>query len=225
MNNTNRYHILSVRKRRKHVAAVAIQPALELDEIKWESDEKGMLLLDLSLLEDGVIAQGMSLTYDEMAELIKESYCRKAKSRALWYLSSADHSQKGLKRKLMRYYPEYACESAVERMAQLGYIDDEKFARNTCEVLSARGMSDQAMVSKLISLGVDSRLAKECVFAASNDPTQQIDTLIKKLYARKLQNPENVPKVVAALARRGFKFSDIKTAIGKYTETEIDEEC
>lgn len=225
MNNSGMYLIVSAKKRRKHIVAVETNPAANEQDFKCDRDEKGLLLLDLSLLEDGIVAQGLLLSGEDLADIIKESYCRKAKSRAIWYLSSADHSKKGLKRKLMRYFPEYAAESAINRMEELGYIDDEKFARSACEVYAAKGMSDSAIVSKLVSQGVDSALAKECVAGSSNDPAQQIELIINKHYARKLQNPENLPKVVAALARRGFRFSDIKSVLKNYTETEIDEEC
>ena len=225
MNNQNPYRVVSIKPRRKHIVALKLEPDIEKGEIKCETDEKGHLLLDLSLLEDGIISENMLLDFEGIEALVNESYFRKAKSKALWHLSTGDHSKKGLLRKLMRCYPEAACIKAVERMCDLGYIDDEKFARNSCEVLSSRGLSNSAIISKLVSLGVASDLAKECVRNAGNDQIEQIDMIIKKRYINKLSDAKSIEKTIAALARRGFSFSDIRAAIKKYTDTEFNEEC
>lgn len=225
MNNSELYRIVSVRKRRKHIAAIAVTPAVSPEELKCERDEKGLILLDFSLAEDGLISENMQFQLEDLSRLIEESYYRKAKSRAVWYLSSADHSEKGLLRKLMRYFPEDASRKAVEKMAELGYIDDEKFARNTCEILSSRGLSDSAMVSKLIAAGVSPALAKETVRNAGNDPAEQIELIIRKKYINKLRDEDSIRRTVNALARRGFSFGDIRAAIRKFTDTEINEEC
>ncbi len=225
MNNQNCYRIVSVKKRRKHIAAIGLEPPVSPEELKCERDDRGFILLDLSLMEDGIVAENMVLGFDDIVRLVEESYYRQAKSRAVWYLSSGDHSQKGLMRKLMRLYPEYACRRAVDKMCELGYIDDEKYARNTCEVLAARGMSDSAIVSKLIANGVSPALAKACVADAENDQAEQLDLIIRKKYINKLGDEDSVRKTVNALARRGFSFGDIRAAIKKYTDTEINEEC
>lgn len=225
MNNFEFYSVLSVKRRRKHIAAVCVSPEVSEQELPCSRDKNGWLQVDLSLMEDGIIAEGMRLDFEELRALTEESYRRKAKDRALWYLSAADHSKKGLKRKLTRYFPEYAADFAVDRMCELGYINDEKYAKNTCEILNARGMSANAIVSKLVASGVPSQLAKEVVRESDTDQVGQIELLIEKKYKNKLGDEDSVRRTVNSLARRGFSFSDIKTAIKKYTDTDFNEEC
>lgn len=225
MNNPFTYRIISIKQRRKHIAAIKFEPEFSPQGCRLEKDDKGLLLLDISLWEDGLIAENMELSEEEILALSAESYYRKAKSRALWQLSVASHSKKGLYKKLIRLYPEEACQKAVDKMEELGYIDDEKYAKNACEVLSSRGLSNSAIVAKLIASGVPSPLAKECVNDAANDQLEQIDYIIQKKYINRLGDEKSVEKVVAALARRGFSFRDIRSAIKKYTDTEFYEEC
>ena len=225
MNNPNIYRVISVKKRRKHLCAVVLEPVLELSDVQYEKDDKGTLLLDFSLAEDGIVAENMQLGETDIIGLVNESYYRKAKSRALWYLSSADQSRRGLIRKLSRTFPAAACEKAVDKMCEMGYIDDEKFAKSQCEILAARGLSNSGIVSKLISYGVSPALAKECVQEAETDQVAQIENLIQKKYRNKLGDDDSVRRTVSALARRGFSFSDIRAAIKKFTDTQIDEEC
>lgn len=224
MNNSHLYSVLSVKKRRKHIAGVALCPELP-EETKCERDKAGLWAVDLSLMEEGIIAEGMKLSLEQVEELIRESCCRKAKDRAVWYLSSADHSEKGLKRKLMRYFPEYAAEYAVNRMCELGYINDEKYARNACEMLINRGLSSRAIVSKLVSCGVSPVLAKSVVEETDTDQVEQITALIERKFRNRLSDEDSVRRTVNSLARRGFSFSDIKTALRKYTDTDLSEEC
>ena len=51
-----------------------------------------------------------------------------------------------------------------------------------------------------------------------SDEVASILSLIEKKYATKLLERDNFQKVYASLVRRGFSYSDVKTALKKYTD-------
>lgn len=73
--------------------------------------------------------------------------------------------------------------------------------------------------------GLDRQLAKESLKAVQADPVEQLEKIIQKRYAKKLgQGKEGRQKVFAALARLGFDYEDIKTALSEYNWEENEDE-
>jgi SOS response regulatory protein OraA/RecX len=50
---------------------------------------------------------------------------------------------------------------------------------------------------------------------------ERIADLLLKKYVNKLENGEDAEKVIAALARKGFRFSDIRDAVRMINSGEI----
>ncbi len=188
-----------------------------LTAVKLENGEE--LLLDTETVIARDLKPGVFI--DDPDTLLYESDFKRAKSRALWYLSRSDHSQKVLKDKLTAAgFSEQAITATVERMCELGLIDDHKLARRLCENLSFAGSSKKEIYYKLINKGIPSDIAKEILSEDENEESQKILHLLKTKYSSKLDTPEGVQKVIAALARKGFSFYDIKDAIKSYNEEE-----
>ena len=160
---------------------------------------------------------------DDPDALLYESDFKRAKSRALWYLSRGDLTEKGLLDKLkLAGFGEKASADATERMKELGLIDDEKFARRLAEMLESSGSSEKEIYFKLVNKGVPSIVAKEVLSERETDESEKIKKLLYTKYQSKLNTDEGVQKVIASFARKGFSFSDIKDAIRAYNE-EIEE--
>ena len=92
--------ILEIRPRRKQVSGIVFD--CEIDPKEWgaDPDAAGYLSLDSELCEIKGLKAGMSLTDEQLENLIRESHTKRAKSRAMWYLSSSDCSRKTLIEKL-----------------------------------------------------------------------------------------------------------------------------
>jgi regulatory protein len=198
--------IIALQNRRKHLTAVKLE----------NGDE---LLLDTEIAVAKDLKPGVFI--DDPDALLYESNFKRAKSRALWYLSRGDHSEKGLREKLLSAgFGEEASTAAVERMTELGLINDEKFAKRLVENLSLSGTSKKEIYYKLINKGISSHLAKEILSEDDGDESKKILHLLKTKYSSKLGSDEGAQKVIAALARKGFSFYDIKEAIKAYNEEE-----
>ena len=156
----------------------------------------------------------------ETLEKIKfESDYVRAKSRALWYLDRMDYSEKALYNKLVeKGFSKKACSQVLAKFVELGLVDDRRYAERLCEKLIESGHSKRAALQKMLLKGVPYDLAKEFLSDAETDEVANILLLVEKKYASKLSDPENYQKVYASLVRRGFSYSDVKTALKKYTE-------
>ena len=80
-----------------------------------------LLTLDLDYASNLCIHKGDTLTAEKIAEYTAESDFIRAKSRGMWFLSRADHSEKVLYDKIVKGgIPETAAAQAIERLKELG---------------------------------------------------------------------------------------------------------
>ena len=185
-------------------------------------DGKEFLLNAETVLGAG-LAKGAEIEEKKFLALCKQSDCDRAKSRALWYISRADHSEKALYDKLCRAFPRFAAEYAVERLKELGLIDDMAYAERLAKTLSDANVSDREIKRKLFVKGVPNEIARDAVDSLSSDSLSQITALLETKYKNRLQSEDGIRKTYAALVRKGFSYSDVRTALKEYSE--ILENC
>lgn len=196
--------VISIKNCRKHITAVML-------------DDGSELLLDNDIVAEKNLRPGGIVTDPDA--LLYESDFKRAKSRALWYLSRGDLSEKALAEKLKAAgFKEEAVETTVFRMTELGLIDDEKYAAHLCEYLKNTGISRKELYFKLINKGIPSEIAKYAVEEDDIDEAEIVLKLIKGKYQTKMETEEGIKKVFAALVRKGFSYSDIKDAFKAYNE-------
>ncbi len=196
--------IISIKSGKKHLDHIILEDGTEIS-------------LDKDVVEAKKLCPGAEVS-DPEALKYESDYVR-SKSRALWYLSRSDHSKKALRDKLIAAgFDPAACEESVNRMAELGLIDDEKYARRLAEYLSASGSSKKEIAYKLTLKGIPSDIIKEISYEDESDESEKILKLIETKYKSKLGSEKDLEKVFAALVRKGFSYSDIKSALRTYSE-------
>lgn len=201
--------VTAVEPRRKSLSALYI-------------DGEFAMKLDTQTLLENRIVPGVEIDDDRLHELIKLSDLRRAKEKALWLMSYRDHSSKELHDKLLRDFSEEASAQAVERMNELGLINDEAFAKRFASELHSKHQSPSTIRYKLIQKGIDRDTAEGIVEELEIDPAEEIEALIEKKYARSLSDEKGIRRTVAALQRAGYRFSDIKSVLSRYTEDDYD---
>lgn len=199
--------ITAIEPRRKSLSAIFI-------------DGEYALKLDTETVISRRLKIGAEIDDERLHELIKASDAKRAKEKALWLISYRDHSEGELRQKLRRDFGEEAVDKAVERLCELGLINDESFARKYAESLSHKHMSQRQIEQKLRQKGLDKDLADEAVEDLDLDEKEEIRALINKKYLRKLSDEGDLRRTVAALQRRGFGYSDIRSVIEEFTEFE-----
>ena len=122
-------------------------------EVRFDDDT--YINVDKTLAEEKNLKVGNSFTDDEIFALEDESEIMRCTSRALYYLSSSDKSEKALYDKLIKAgFMKTAVEKTIERMKELSYINDEEFAVRQERKFSEMGFSKRECVNRLVKAGI-----------------------------------------------------------------------
>ena len=180
-------------------------------------EDESELLLDSEIVVINDLRPGVFL--DDPDALLYESNLKRAKNRALWYLSRGDLSEKKLREKLLSggFMPS-ATDAAIERMKELELIDDQRLAQRLYGYLSESGASKREIFHKLQNKGIPFEVAKSVVENDDSDESEKLLKLIRTKYSGKLDTEEGVRKTFNTLIRHGFSYSDVRDALKAYSE-------
>ena len=192
--------ITAVEPRRKQMCALFI-------------DGEYVMNLDAQTLIENRFDVGREIDDDELREIIDKSNERRAKEKALWLISYRSHSKKELFDKLKRSFDEDSAQKAVDRMEELGLINDEEFARLYArKLVNGKKMSVRAAEFELYRKGIDKITAEQVLGELEYDPQTQIIEFITKKY-KNIQDEKIKRRAVAALQRKGYSWEEIRQAI------------
>ncbi len=203
------------------MTVTAVEPRRKSLSALYIDGEYAMKLDTQTLLENRITA-GVEIDDEDLHRLVELSNLRRAKEKALWLISYRDHSSKELYDKLRRDYSEEAAQKALQRMQELGLINDEAFAKRYAAELHSKHQSPSTIRYKLIEKGIDRDTADEIVESLEIDPAHEIAALIEKKYARNLHDEKGIRRTVSALQRAGYRFSDIKSVLSSYIQDDYD---
>ena len=181
-------------------------------------DGEFVMNLDARTLIENRFDVGREIDDEDLHEIIKLSNERRAKEKALWLISYRDHSKKELTDKIKRTADEESAEKAVERMEELGLVNDELYAqRYANKLIFTKHMSKNAVVFELARKGIDKDVAEEILDNIEVDESQQIREIIDKKY-KNLNDEKIKRRAVSALQRLGYRWDDIRCVLDEYIE-------
>lgn len=100
----------------------------------------------------------------------------------------------------------------VERCRQLGYLDDERFARQWIENRRlTRPTSQRKLRSELVAKRITPAIIDQ-VLADDRHQTDEAEVLAKLIAKKRTRYPDNT-KLMQYLARQGFSYDDIRSAL------------
>ena len=162
---------------------------------------------------------GSDITDEELYELIEKSKINRAKEKALYLIEYRARTRKEITDKLIPLHGENAAELAVERLEELGLIDDEAFAKEYAEqLLTKRKYSVKRAAYEMQKKGIDRDLIDEILEEMEPDPIEQIVSLLETKYARYLDDEKGIARAVNGLKSMGYGWYDIKEAMAEFTE-------
>ena len=101
-------------------------------------------------------------------------------------------------------------ERVYDRLVEKGYIDDEKFTRYWVENRNlTKGASRRKLQAELRSKGVNASIIDKYL----DDSPRSDEEEIKKIIAKKRNRYPDDQKLMQYLARQGFGYDDIKSAL------------
>ena len=179
-------------------------------------------------LSSGFIS-GDEIDDGDLAAFKEAAGSRLAFNSAMFSLDLRDHSEREMRNKLSRKFDENSVNEAVEKLVDLGLLNDRRYAENLIRELFERKKYGKNRVrNELFRRGIASDIINDVIEDYENendtDNVKTIVDIIRKKYYNKLVDEKSRQKVVAALVRLGFSFSDIRQAMSEFSSDEIFEE-
>ena len=185
-------------------------------------DGEFALKLDTETILSHRIDVGTEIDDDDLKALIESSDIKRAKDKAMWLISYRDHAKKELIDKVSKDSSVDAATKAVERLEELGLIDDERFARHyASDLMNIKHLSPFGAKRKLIEKGIDRDLAQDIIDELDCNIDDNITAVIDKKYSKNLSDEKGRRRCINGLMRLGYSYSDIKSALSQYTDIEI----
>ena len=193
-------------------------------KIHLHLDGEYQITTDIDFWAENFIKDGTEIDEDEWEDLVDKINYKKAVNKCYDLLSRRDHSVKELRTKLLRTVDEVNADRAIDRMLELGYLNDEHYAEVLLKHLrDEKKMSSSFIKREMRKRGIDSEIVNNLFEENEIDNVSSICEHILTKYARKLNQEGGKDKVFAALTRKGFKYSDIKEAFYKVENDEYQQ--
>lgn len=201
------------------------------DRVNISVDGKYRFSLDIFQVSDLGIKIGKEYNDDELLELETESQFGKLYARALEYCLMRPHSAKEVRDYLWRKtrttkqrskktgeiveregVSQAIADRVFSRLVNKGYIDDEKFTRFWVDNRNVtKGSSTRKLKAELRLKGVEPSIIENVLAESERNDSEEL----KKILAKKRTKYDDEGKLIAYLARQGFSYDDIKTALSE----------
>ncbi len=191
-------------------------------KISFESGEP--IFINSNIAAEYHLEKDIDIPQSGVEDIVRANDTRRAKERALYLLDNRDYSYAELFKKLAENYDEDICYEVLNRLAEIGCIDDRRYARYLAEKLCTVKKYGYFKAREEMRLkGLSRDIIEEALADYSEGSSERLLELIDKKYARYLTDEKGVKKVKAALARLGYSFADINAAISEYTSGEYED--
>lgn len=147
----------------------------------------------------------------------------KARNKALYYLQFSGKTESEMRKKLAEQgFSPASVENAVQFLLQYRYLNDGDYALRYLEK-NGKKKSRKQMVYDLRQKGISQEVIENALEDMPVDEEAQILTLLeKKRYAGEDATREERQKISGFLARKGFSYEAIASALIHYARKDID---
>lgn len=148
---------------------------------------------------------------------------KKAREKAVYYLQFSGRTESELRKKLAEQeFSPASVDSAVEFVKQYRYLDDEDYARRFVEK-NGQKKSRKQMMYELTAKGVSREILDRVFDDMQVDEEAQILMLLEKRnYPGDGAGREEKQKISAYLARKGFSYDAIHSALIQFARKGAD---
>lgn len=188
----------------------------------WQitTESGGKIFIGQRTVEKMNLKKGMELPDSAIESIKEEDLERKSRERAMYLLSGRDYGFVELFRKLEKTYPKEMCLRTCKLMAEKGLVNDREYAfRLGKQLFGIKKESAVAVRYKLTQKGIPKDIISEVIDAYCEDDEavkDRIKALVEKKYKRYLTDKAGVRKVKNALARLGYGYSEINSALKEF---------
>ena len=178
-------------------------------------DDKYSFSLDEVQLASLNLKKNDEIDAEQLDQLKSESDFGKNYVRALDLISRRPRSQREIRDYAFRkQWTKSNTERVIERLLERGYLDDAKFAEIFARSrANLRNYSTKRMKLELRKKGIASDIVDQVLTDSENFDE---NAALKNLIAKKRNRYDNEQKLIAYLARQGFSYDKIKSALSDY---------
>ena len=188
-------------------------------------DEEFAFSVDLETLAQFGLQKGMEFTEEEYEDLLEKTQYKKARDRAFKLLGYKSYTRWLLRQRLLQEeFPEEVVLDVLDRLEELGLIDDLDYAvRCSTDLLHLKKYSLSRVRQELRHRGVEDADIEEALSQVENDPLEQIRQVIEKKYRSALADEKGRRRAVNGLLRLGYGYGQIHQVMNEFDIELMDE--
>ncbi len=169
---------------------------------------------------------GDEIDEQELAAFKIAAGSRRAFNAGADIISRREHSAQEVYSKLCRKFDPEVAQGAVNRLLEIGMIDDSRFAKMYAdELYNKKGMGKRRILFELAAKGVERDIAEQAVeeiISDEEDNVQRIVDILEKKYYNVAYDERVRRRAWSALQRLGYSYCDIKRAFSEICESDFD---
>ena len=192
------------------------QPDYRLVEV----DRGRFASLPVDALQPLGLRVGMELDGGVIDRLRALADIEAAERAALRALARRAHARHDLERRLVKkQHPRAAVDTALERLAARGLLDDRRFAERYAALRAVRGRGPARLIRDLLAQGVERRTAEDAVRHALDDEGIDPGVEARAVAVRRASQLGGLPgrvrkrRLLAFLLRRGYDSAQVKDLV------------
>lgn len=167
------------------------------------------------------IKEDTELDEQIVGKIKNEIVIKRAKLRAMHLLNDMDRTESELRTKLKQgLCTEDVIDAAIDYVKGFGYIDDYRYAIHFIDI-KRQSKSRKEIYAALVQKGVSQQLidlAMEESYESDGDQEAIRRLIEKKRFDIHTADPSQMQKIYAFLARKGFRYEDIRQVVQYYDE-------
>lgn len=169
------------------------------------------------------LAIGEDVDAQALSEMVYGTELKITKERALRLLSGQGYTKKQLLDRLCRYADEDVALEAVDRMEELGLINDLDYAlRCSRDLVRLKGYSTRRVALELRYRGIgEEEIAQAVAQFEDDDPREAIAKVVSRKFPRLWEDEKVERRAFGALSRLGYAFEDIRYVFAHPDEFEL----
>ena len=182
------------------------------------------LQIPLALIADWSLFTGRVLTEEEFSGLRAAASGMNARAHALRLLGTRPMSRKELTDKLREKGESGEdAEAAADYLESVGYLDDARYAASLTRHYAQKGYGPGRVRQELYRRGVPKELWADALAELPED-AETIDALLERRLHGAEPDRKELKRLTDMLARRGFSWGEIKSALQRYEFYDISED-
>jgi regulatory protein len=167
---------------------------------------------------------GQQVDSEKLAEILRTEEMRRARESALTLLDYKERTRKELERRLLQKgYPEDVVALVIEKLENIGLVNDERFASDwVASRVERRPTGKSRMAWDLRLKGIAPEIVEEAIDQVDEEKELEmaLELARKKVGGEGPQGPDERRKLIGFLQRRGFHWEIVSKVLDRLAPEE-----